>query len=274
LEEQVKTHIKAQKGWAEIPWKEIWDYRDLLYFLTIRNLKAKYAQSILGTGWAILQPLLYMGIFTLVFGKFAQLDSEGRPYALFTLAAIVPWSFFSAILSEGSQSLVQQAPMLSKVYFPRIILPLSAGLAKGWEFIIGFLILIFSTLFVGIFPDIDWLFFIPMIFLLCIAAFGLAFFFAALAIQFRDVKYALPFLIQLLFFASPIVYSTSIVPESILPLYAFNPLVGIIEGFRAAFFHSPVPWHLVIPGVFTASGLFVFGLLYFHRAERNFADLA
>lgn len=266
--------IKATKGWKLIDGKELWHYRDLLYFLTVRGLKAKYAQSILGVGWAIIQPLATTLIFTIVFGRIAKVSSDGVPYALFSYLALWPWIYFSGTLVDSSNSLVSNSAMITKVYFPRLLLPMAAILSKLLDFILGMIVVVGMLFFYHTAPG-PGIFLLPMLILQLLAtSLGLGLLFSAMAIQYRDVRYALTFVVQLLMYGAPVVYSTTAVPDSWRPLFVLNPMVGVIEGFRAAFLNRPMPWDWILPGLVVSAVVLTFGLFYFRRMERLFADVA
>ncbi len=269
------TIIQPTKGWQVIDIKELWHYRDLLYFLVVRAIKAKYAQSVLGVGWAILQPLVNTLVFTVIFGKLAKLDSDGVPYILFSFAAMIPWTYFSNILTESSNSLVSNRNMLSKVYFPRLVLPLSAVFSKLLDFSIGFIVMIGLFIFYRFIPSWNILFFPVLLAILVMTSLGAGMILSAMAVQYRDVQYAMGFLVRLLMYAVPVVYSISIIPEEYLYLYALNPMVGVIEGMRAAFLGTkPMPWDLIGIGAGVSVLLFLFGAFYFRKMEKTFADIA
>lgn len=277
--------IERRSGWRFFDCQELYAYRDLFHFLTWRMIKVRYAQSAIGIGWAIIQPLFTTLVFTVVFGRFARVDSEGQPYLLFSFAAMVPWTYFANSLTEGANSLVQSADMISKVYFPRVILPLSAVAAKLLDFAIAFLILLALMLAQGVWPNAG-MGLLPLFILLMMAtAAGLGMWLTALAIQYRDVKHALGFVVQLLMYAAPVVYPTSAVPTRWQPvaglvlnpqyLYALNPMVAVIEGFRSALLGTrPIPWDFLALGCLSASVIFFTGGLYFRSKERLFADVA
>lgn len=269
------TLIRPAPGWRAIDFHELYRYRDMLRFLTWRSIKVLYAQSAIGIGWAVIQPLFSMLIFTVVFGWFAKIDSNGVPYSVFALAALVPWTYFSNALLEAGNSLVNQAQMLSKVYFPRVILPLSGVLAKLIDFGIAMTMLVGLMLCYGIAPNWNALA-LPLLVLIMVAsAAGLGMWLTALAIQYRDVKHALSFVVQLAMYASPVVYATSIIPSHLQSFYAINPMVGVIEGFRAALLGTrPMPWDWIAIGAVSSSVLLASGLLYFRRQEKLFADVA
>ena len=266
--------IEPSSGWKMVDFKELWRYKDLLYFLTLRGIKARYAQSILGVSWAIIQPLFTTVVFTLVFGGLAKVDSDGMPYVLFSYLALWPWNYFSGTLTESANSLIQNANMITKVYFPRMVLPLSAILSKLLDFTIAFVVVIGMLIYFGQMPGWGILILPLLILQLLMCSLGIGMFLSALAVKYRDVKHALTFVVQLLLYAAPVVYSTSAVPEKYLVFYILNPMVGVIEGFRAAFLDRPMPWEWIWPGAILAAVLFVFGLFYFRRMEKVFADVA
>ncbi|TDK43313.1 ABC transporter permease [Algoriphagus formosus] len=257
-----------------VDFKELWRYKDLLYFLTLRGIKARYAQSILGVSWAIIQPLFTTVVFTLVFGGLAKVDSDGMPYILFSYLALWPWNYFSGTLTESANSLIQNANMITKVYFPRMVLPLSAILSKMLDFTIAFVVVIFMLIYFKQVPGWGVLLTPLLILQLLLCSLGIGMFLSALAVKYRDVKHALTFLVQLLLYAAPVVYSTSAVPAEYQKFYILNPMVGVIEGFRAAFLNRPMPWEWIWPGTIVAVVVFVFGMFYFRRMERIFADVA
>ncbi|RMG77992.1 MAG: ABC transporter permease [Bacteroidetes bacterium] len=267
--------IQPSKGWQLVNWGEIIRYKDLVYFLTVRGIKARYAQSVLGVGWAIIQPLFTTLVFTVVFGNLAGISSDGVPYVIFSFAAMVPWNYFSSTLTDSANSLVANANMISKVYFPRMVLPLSAAFSKMLDFIIGLLVLVGFMIYFQFVPTL-WTFFLPvLIFELLLTSLGVGMILAAMAVQYRDVKHTISFLVQLLMYAAPVVYPTSKVPEQWLFWYSLNPMVGVIEGFRAALLGTqPMPWHLIWPGAVVAILIFTFAAFYFRRMERSFADVA
>jgi len=270
-----KTIIESRKGFKVIDWKELSDYRDLFLFLVWRNIRTRYAQSTLGVGWAVLQPLFSMLVFTIIFGRLAKVDSNGLPYAIFSYTALVPWTFFANSLTEGTASLVSNANMLSKVYFPRVVLPLASVAAKAVDFIIAMLFLAVLMLWFKVVPT-SGIFVVPfLIIILLLASSGLALWFTALAVQFRDINYAMNFIVQLLMYAAPVVYPTTLIPERFQFWYALNPMVGVIEGFRSALLDTiDMPWTWILSGTVSALFLFVTGLVYFRSRERIFADVA
>lgn len=271
----METLIKPSRGWQPVDWRELWRYKDLLYFLTIRGIKARYAQSVLGVGWAIIQPLFTTLVFTVVFGNLAQISSDGVPYAIFSFAAMAPWTYFSSTLTEASNSLVTNANMITKVYFPRLVLPLSAALSKLLDFAISLIILAGFMVYFRFPPTLGILVLPLLVGILLMASLGIGMILSAMAVQYRDVKHAVTFVVQLLMYAAPVVYPTSNVPESWRFWYSLNPMVGVIEGFRAALLGAqPMPWDYIATGGAVALALFVFSLFYFRRMEKIFADVA
>lgn len=267
--------IEPTPGWRAVDFNEIYRYRDMLRFLTWRSIKVLYAQSAIGIGWAVIQPLFSMIIFTVVFGWFAKIDSNGVPYSLFSLAALVPWTYFSNAILEAGNSLVSQSQMLTKVYFPRLILPLSGVLAKLVDFGIAMLMLFCLMAFYGFAPTWNILFLPILISIMVASALGIGLWLTAMAIQYRDIKHALNFVVQLAMYASPVIYSANIIPEQYRYICAINPMVGVIEGFRSALLGSgPMPWNLVLVGVLSTTLILVSGLFYFRRQERIFSDVA
>lgn len=268
------TIIEPPSGWRLIDWRELWRYRDLFYFLVWRDIKTRYAQSILGIGWAVIQPVFSMIIFTIVFGNLAKVSSDGVPYAIFSYAALVPWTYFSSALTGASGSLTASANMLTKVYFPRLVIPLAPVLGKLVDFGIALIILFGMMLWFQIAPTI-WALSLPLLVLLMImTAAGMGMWLTALSVQYRDINYAMSFAVQLLMYAAPVVYPASAVPDRFRLLYGLNPMAGVIEGFRSALLGTnPMPWDLLVPGTIMALLILVSGALYFRRMERIFADV-
>ncbi len=258
-----------------INWQEIWQYRDLFLFLVWRDIKTRYAQSILGVGWAIIQPVFSMIVFTIVFGNLAKVNSEGVPYSIFSYTALVPWTFFSTSLTSASSSLIGSKNLITKVYFPRLVIPIAPVLGKTIDFGISFLILLGMMLWFGVKPTI-WALMVPVfIIMMMLTAAGVGMWLTALSIQYRDIRYGSDFFVQLLMYASPVIYATSIIPEKYQILYALNPMVGIIEGFRAALLGTrAMPWDFLGVGALMAVAFFLSGALYFRSMEQYFADVA
>jgi lipopolysaccharide transport system permease protein len=267
--------IKAREGWDFWDWKELVSYRDLLYFLVRRDIKVRYAQSVLGIGWAVIQPLFSMIVFSIIFGRLAKVSSDGAPYALFSLAAMVPWTYFAGVLTDSGASVVTSQSLLTKVYFPRLILPMVPVLAKLLDFLIAFALIIPLLCWYRIVPTVNVVFLPLLMIILTSTAFGTGMWLTALSVQYRDIRYGMNFGIQLLLYTAPVVYPASIVPVKIQPFYALNPMVGVVEGFRAALLGTTaMPWTWIGLGAFISALLFVSGALYFRSTERFFADIA
>jgi len=271
---QIVTRIRPASKWPGIDLPELWAYRELLFILTWRDVSVRYKQSVVGIGWAILQPLLMMLIFTIVFGKFAKLPSEGVPYPIFTFCALLPWNYFASSLSGSSNSLVGSAHLVTKVYFPRLVLPLSKVFAGLIDFGIGFVILLGMMAWYGITPTIGILF-LPLFMLVAmLGSLGAGLWLTAINVKYRDVVFVIPFLVQFWMYASPVAYSTTIVPERYQWIYGLNPMVGVIEGFRWAMLGKVSPnigMMLVSLGGILA--LLISGLFYFKHMEKTFADV-
>lgn len=270
------TNIKARSGWQAVDFSELFRYRDLLYFLTLRGLKAKYAQSVLGIGWAIIQPLFLTFVFTIVFGNLAGIKTDGNvPYVLFSLCAMVPWNYFSGTLVDASNAMVANSNMISKVYFPRLVLPLSAVLSKLLDFVIGIIVLAVFCIIYGVVPSINILVLPLLIVLLLMTSIGIGLVLSAMSIQYRDIKHMVPFLVQILLYAAPVVYPATKVPDAYQFAYSLNPMVGVIEGFRSAILNAtPMPWDYILTGFVVSSIIFIVGVFYFQKLERSFADVA
>lgn len=267
------TIIKSRSGWSISDLKELIEYRDLFYFLVWRDVKVLYAQTILGFAWAILNPLVQIMIFTIIFGNIAKLSSEGVPYIVFSALGVVPWTYLSQTMSTSSQSLVSGQGMLGKIYFPRLIFPLSSVLSKLVNFFISFLIIIGVLIYFGISPTWN-LVYLPifLIFMMIIPS-AVGMWLSSLAIRFRDVRFGMGFGIGMLMYSAPIVYSASAMDEGLRFFYSLNPIVGVIEGFRACLLGTPIPWMYIGPGMLVALVLFVSGAWYFKRMEYMMVDV-
>lgn len=267
--------IEASHGWQFINWRELLHYRDLFYFLVWRDIKVRYAQSVLGIGWAVIQPLFSMLVFTIVFGRLAKVSSDGVPYALFSFAAMVPWSYFANALGDSSASLASGQSMLSKVYFPRLILPMVGVVSKLVDFVIALGVLAVLMAWYRTLPTVNVVFLPVLVVIMAGTASGAGMWLSALSVQYRDIRYGMGFGVQLLMYAAPVVYPASLIPAEWQLAYALNPMVGVIEGFRSALLDTnPMPWTWIGVGALAAAGLFLGGSLYFRRMERTFADLA
>ena len=254
--------------------KEIFEYKDLLYFLILKDIKARYAQSVIGIGWAIIQPLFFMLVFTVIFGKLAKIDSEGVPYQIFSFTALVPWTFFSNAMADSANSLSSNMSLITNIYIPRILIPLSATIGKFIDFIISFLILIVLLLFYSYFPDQKIILIFMYIFLMFISAFAFGLILGTMSIQYRDIRYALPFGIQLFMYASPVAYSTNMIPEKYHIIYALNPMVTVVEGFRNIFLNiENITVEMILVSFSISFLCLMIGIIYFSKTERIFADV-
>ena len=266
--------IRPKKGWRSLDLKEMWHYRELFYFLSWRDIKVRYKQTALGAAWAIIQPLMTMLVFSLFFGKLAKMPSDGVPYPLFAFAALVPWTFFANGMTQSSNSLVQNANMLKKVYFPRLVIPTATVVSGVVDFAIAFLVLVLMMGYYGIVPtsNIVW---VPFLLLMEMAtALGVGLWLSAMNVQFRDVRYVVPFLVQFWMFATPVAYPSSLLDEPWRTIYGLNPMVGVIEGFRWALLGTDTaPRSMVIVSSLVSVVLLATGAFYFRRMERTFADV-
>ena len=268
------TIIRPSHGWRGINFRELWRYRELLYFLTWRDVKVLYKQTVLGAAWAVIQPLFTMLIFTLFFGKLAKIPSDGIPYPIFSFAALVPWTFFANGLAKSSQSLVNESNLIKKVYFPRLVIPLSAVMSSGVDFILAFIVLLVMMFFYGIVPTLALLW-LPAFLLLAIStSLGVGLWLTAMNVQFRDVRYTVPFLVQAWMFATPIAYPSSLLSEPWKTIYGINPMAGVIEGFRWALLGTnTVPGPIILISCIVSILMLISGAYYFRRMEKKFADV-
>lgn len=266
--------IEPSKNWFDLKPKALWDYRELLYFLAWRDLKARYAQTVMGLAWAVVQPLFMMVVFTVIFDKIARFPSDGIPYFLFAYAALVPWTFFAKSLDRSGSSVVTQSNLITKIYFPRLIIPLSATLGGLLDFAIAFLLLVGMMIWFGVLPT--WkLVVVPFYLLLTImASLAVSLWFSALFVKYRDIAALIPLMTQVWMFACPIVYPISMVPQEWQRLYSINPMVGVIGGFRWALLGTPAPDPAVLAlNVVTIAVFLLFGMAYFNRMANTFADV-
>lgn len=265
--------IRPGSRWASLDLRALWEYRELLYFLTWRDIKVRYKQTLLGAAWAIIQPLTVMVVFSIFFGLLAKIPSDGLPYPIFAFCALLPWQLFAHALTESSNSLIANEKLITKIYFPRLIIPLSAVLAGLVDFVFAFIVLLGMMVYYGIVPHNLWI--LPFFVLLALlAALGVGLWLSALNVQYRDVRYTIPFLTQVWFFISPIAYPTSLVPESWRFLYSLNPMVGVVEGFRWALLDkASLPGMPLAVSAGIAILLLISGLFYFRRMEKTFADV-
>ena len=266
--------IEPTKGWVSLKLTELWEYRELLYFLIWRDLKVRYKQSVLGATWAIIQPFFTMVVFSLFFGKLAKMPSDGIPYPIFSYAALVPWSFFANGLNQASNSLVGNSNLIQKIYFPRMSMPIASVCGGFVDFVLAFIMLIGMIFYYGMVPTINviWLpFFLMLAFM---TSLGASLWLSAMYVQFRDVRHIIPFLTQIWLFATPIAYPSSLLSEPWRTIYGINPMVGVVEGFRWALLGAnTAPGPIIIVSSFAAVGLLISGAFYFRRMERTFADV-
>lgn len=275
----IQTIIKPQNGWQPINWAELRHYKDLFYFLVKRDVTVMYQQTVMGFAWAIIRPFFSMIVFTIVFGKIAQVDSEGVPYPIFNYTALVPWTYFAAAMTASTASLVANAPMMSKVYFPRLIFPMAPVAAKLVDFAIAFILIIVMMLWYRIAPTWNVVFLPLLIVMMMVTAAGVGLWLSALAVQYRDVQHAMTFMVQLLMYAAPVVWSASALEaqfgHTVYLLYGLYPMAGVITGFRSALLGTtPMPWDLIVIGSISATVIAVSGAFYFKRMEAVFADVA
>lgn len=271
---QKELVIQPSKRFISINFKELWNYRELLYFLVWRDIKVRYKQTLLGAGWAIFRPIISMVVFTFVFNKLAGFSSIGVPYALFTLSGILAWNFFSDGITGASQSLITNTNLISKIYFPRLLIPASAVLRGMVDFGIAFLIYLGFMAYYSFAPNKFMLLFPLVVTWGIVASLGLGFWFTAIGVKYRDVAQALPFIVQLLFWVTPVGYSSAKVPVKLQPFYWLNPMTGVVEGFRLTLLGKAfIPTNLLIISLVVCLLIFITGLLNFKRMEKEFADV-
>jgi lipopolysaccharide transport system permease protein len=266
--------IQPSHGWISLKLNELVEYHELLYFLTWREIKVRYKQTILGAAWAIIQPFFTMVIFSLFFGRLAKIPSDGIPYPIFSFAALVPWTFFSNGLSQASNSLVGSANLIGKVYFPRLVIPISSVVSGVVDFGLAFVVLLGMMLHYNILPTSNILYLPCLLLLAFVTALGVGLWFSAINVQYRDVRYAVPFLIQAWMFATPIAYPSSLLSEPWRTVYGVNPMVGVVEGFRWALLGtSTAPGPIITVSSLAAVAILISGAYYFRRMEKTFADV-
>ena len=269
-----KTRRQPPEGWAWPRLRELWEFRELLFFFAWRDIKVRYKQTVMGASWAIIQPFFTMVIFSLFFGRLANVPSDGLPYPVFSYTALVPWTFFANALTQASNSLVFSANMIKKIYFPRLALPIATVLAGVIDFALAFIVLLGIMLYYGLVPTINivWL---PFFLLLAlVTSLGVSLWLSAMNVQFRDVRYTVPFLTQAWLFVTPIAYPSSMLSEPWRTIYGLNPMAGVVEGFRWAMLGSGnAPGPMLIVSVVVAVTLLVSGAFYFRRMEQSFADV-
>lgn len=274
LADMPTIRIEPSQGWTTLKLRELFEYRELLYFLIWRDIKVRYKQTVLGASWAIIQPLFTMVVFSIFFGKLAKIPSDGVPYPIFSFAALVPWTFFANGLGQGANSLVSSSNLIKKVYFPRLAIPLASVLSGFVDFILAFLILLGMILYFGIVPTIHIVWLPALLLLALTTSLGVSLWLSAMNVQFRDVRYIVPFLTQFWMFATPIAYPSSLLSEPWRTLYGINPMVGVIEGFRWALLGTnSAPGPVIIVSSAVSVLLLLSGALYFRRMEKSFADV-
>ena len=268
------TLIRPREGWISIDWRELWDSRELLYFLILRDVMVRYKQTVLGVLWAVLQPVFSMVVFTVIFGGLAKLPSDGQPYAIFVYAGLLPWMFFSNAVSGASQSLLNQQALLTKIYLPRLYVPSGAVGGGLVDLAISFLVFACLMLYYRVSPTIGLVALPFLVVVTVVSALGVGLSLAAITVTYRDFRYVIPFMIQAWMYISPVIYPVSLIPDQWQWLLALNPMAGIIDAYRSALLGSP--WNFVTLATSTASGiaLLAYGLFYFRKTERRFADVA
>lgn len=267
-------HIAPSTGWVSLRLGEIWSARELMYFLVWRDVKVRYKQTALGASWALIQPLLAMAVFSVFFGHFGKMPSGGIPYPLFAYCGLLPWQLFSFALTESSNSLVNNKSLITKVYFPRLVVPASAVLAGLVDFCIAFVVLVGMMVYYGVAPSLRVLLVLPLILFAVVTALTVGLWLSALNVKYRDVRYVIPFLTQFWLFATPIAYSSDLVPAKYRPLLGLNPMAGVVEGFRWALLGTDTTIGPLLLGSIVAVSLGLFGgIAYFRRVEKHFADL-
>lgn len=267
--------IKAKKGLANLDFKELWSYRELFYFFAWRDIKLRYKQTILGIAWAILQPFATMVVFAVIFGKLANMPSDNIPYPIFVYAGLLFWNIFASSLNKASQSMIQNAMIIQKIFLPKVILPASSIAVAFIDFLFAGLIFGGIILYYGFIPHFQGLLLLPLLLLITIfASLGLGLFFAAVNVKYRDIRFTLPFLVQLLMFVTPVIYPVSIVPKAYHWVLALNPMTGVIEAFKAGFLGTmPINWTILGVSAIVSVISLVLGLLYFLKTEKIFADI-
>jgi lipopolysaccharide transport system permease protein len=268
------VRIRPSNGWVSLKLRDLWEYRELLYFLIWRDIKVRYKQTALGASWAILQPVMTMVVFSLFFGKLGKIPSDGIPYPIFSFAALVPWTFFANGLTQGSNSMVASAALITKIYFPRLSIPVAAVASGIVDFILAFCVLLIMMAYYHIFPGVNIVWLPAFLLLALVTSLGVSLWLSALNVEYRDIKYVVPFLTQFWLFATPIAYPSSLLREPWHTLYAINPMVGVIEGFRWALLGAGTrPGAMIAVSSITAVAILFGGAFYFRRMEKTFADI-
>jgi lipopolysaccharide transport system permease protein len=266
--------IEPSKGWSPIKFKELFEYRELLFFLIWRDIKVRYKQTVLGAAWAVIQPFFTMVVFSIFFGRLAKVPSDGIPYPIFSYTALVPWTFFANGMNQGSNSLVASANLIKKVYFPRLTIPIATVFSGTVDFVLAFIMLTAMMLYYGFVPTANILWLPIFLLLALITSLGVSLWLSAMNVQFRDVRYIIPFLTQLWLFATPVAYPSSLLSEPWRTIYGINPMVGVVEGFRWALLGTnTAPGPVIIVSCLMSLAILVSGSFYFRRMEKNFADI-
>jgi len=266
--------IAPSKGWVSLKLRELWEYRELLYFLVWRDIKVRYKQTALGATWAIIQPVFTMLVFSLFFGRLGKIPSDGIPYPIFAFAALVPWTFFANGLGQSSNSLVGNANLITKIYFPRLIVPLASVFSGIVDFLIAFIVLLGMMFYYGLAPTLNVLWLPPFVLLALVTSLGVGLWLSALNVEYRDVRHLVPFITQFWLFATPIAYPSSLLPDPWRTIYGLNPMVGVVEGFRWALLGTnTAPGPIIAVSSAVALVILVTGAFYFRRMERTFADI-
>lgn len=270
---QFDTIIESKRGWSPVDWGELWRYRELLFTLAWRDIKVRYKQTVLGAAWAVFQPVVSMIIFSVFLGRLVKVPSDNLPYPVFVYAGLLPWTFFANCVGGASNSIISEGHLISKIYFPRLIIPIASFGSKLFDFVISFFIMFGLMAYYGIFPGIS-LGVIPLLIAFTVlTALGIGTFLSAVCVTYRDVRYIVPVLIQLWMYATPVVYPMSIVPAGWRWIVSLNPMAGLIEAYRSALFGRPFDWTSIGVSFFISLIFLVVGLVYFRKAEKRFADI-
>jgi len=265
--------IEPARSWLSLKLRDLWQYRELLYFLTWRDVKVRYKQTVIGFLWAIIQPFLKMVVFSIIFGSLAKMDSEGFPYPIFLYAGLLPWQFFASSVSRSGESVVASTNLITKVYFPRLIIPIASVGACLVDFAISFIILIILMLYYNVVPTLSIFMVLPLVLATIFTALGVGILISALNVAYRDFRYIVPFFVQIWMFLTPVVYSTGIIPENWRWLILLNPMAGIVDAYRSAILGKPFEWGSLGISMGIAVAIFLCGLMYFRKTERYFADI-
>jgi len=265
--------IEPTRSWLSLKLKDIWQYRELLYFLTWRDVKVRYKQTVIGFLWAIIQPFLKMVVFSIIFGSLAKIDSEGFPYPIFLYAGLLPWQFFASSVSRSGESIVASTNLITKVYFPRLIIPIASVGACLVDFAISFIILIILMLYYNVVPTLSIFMVLPLVLATIFTALGMGVLISALNVAYRDFRYIVPFFVQIWMFLTPVIYSTGMIPENWRWLILLNPMAGIVDAYRSAILGKPFEWGNLGISMGMAVVMFLCGLMYFRKTERYFADI-